>query len=390
MELQKKNQAEKFLLNYKLVLIVYFCVTIFGVWGRFAKKIHEDGYTDYNNYVLFRESFNHLEKGKDLYINHPSEHFDLYKYSPGFAVLMAPFTKLPDMTGLLLWDLINMLVLFFGIRYLPGLKEKQKIFMLWFVLIELLTNIQNCQSNGLIAGLLVYALVFFEKKNVALASLCIIFSAYIKIFGIAAVVLALLYPDKIKFALYSFLWMAILTLLPLLITTPELLVMQYKSWYHLIANDHSISYGISLFGILHSWFSIEPAKNLIVLFSLPILLSPLLIVRHYKELSFRLLFFSSLLIWMVIFNHRGESPTYIIAITGIAIWFFSGKRNLVDSILVIGALLLTQLSPTDLFPRSFRNGFIIFYSLKALPCVLIWLKINYDLLIKKQPLELVN
>jgi len=367
-------------MSYKFVLVIYFCATLFAVWGRFAKKIHDDHYTDYNNYILFRESFNHLVKGQDLYSYHEPEYFDLYKYSPGFAVLMAPFTKLPDMPGLLIWDLLNMLPLFAGVYLLPGLKKKGKIFILWFVLVELLTNLQNSQSNGLVAGLLLCAFALLEKKNIALATLFIVLSAYIKIFGIAAVVLVLLYPDKIKFVLYTILWTVVMTFIPLLFTSPELLMMQYKSWYHLLTHDHAVSYGVSVLGILHSWFHTDINKILVLLIGVLLTLSPLMLIKRYKDYDFRLAFFSSLLIWLVIFNHRGESPTYIIAVTGIAMWFFSGPKNLTDHILMVAAFILTILSATDLFPRSIRTDFIIPYSLKALPCVLIWIKINYDLL----------
>jgi hypothetical protein len=84
--------------------------------------------------------------------------------------------------------------------------------------------------------------------------------------------------------------------------------------------------------------------------------------------------------WMLIFNHKAESPTFIIAVTGIAIWFFSAAREKVDVVLMVLVFILTCLSPTDLFPRSWRNDWVVPYSLKALPCVLVWIKINFDLL----------
>jgi hypothetical protein len=380
-----KNKATDILRSYKFLLVVYLCATLFSVWGRFAKKVHNDSYTDYNNYILFRESFHHLVNGIDLYKNHEKEHFDLYKYSPAFAALMAPFTWFLDAPGLMLWNLINALALFFGIYHLPGIHRRAKILMLWFILIELVTNLQNCQSNGLIAGLLVGAFIQFEKKNVVLASLFIVLCAYIKIFGIAAVLLGLLYPDKIKFAISSLIWMIVFAFLPLFFTSPELLMMQYKSWYNVVAHDYSMSYGISLFGIMHSWFQAEFSKNIVLISGLIILLTSFSITRRYKEYDFRLSLFSSLLVWLIIFNPRAESPTYIIATTGIAIWFFSGKRNTLDLVLICFAFILTSLSSTAFFPRSVRTEFVISYALKALPCLLIWVKINYDLLLKKKP-----
>ena len=57
-------------------------------------------YTHYNNYIIFKQSFFHLTENKDLYRDFPPEHWDYYKYSPTFSVLMAPFALLPDALGL--------------------------------------------------------------------------------------------------------------------------------------------------------------------------------------------------------------------------------------------------------------------------------------------------
>jgi hypothetical protein len=106
---------------------------------------------------------------------------------------------------------------------------------------------------------------------------------------------------------------------------------------------------------------------------------PLLRYKFFSDLKFRLFFLSSILIWIVIFNHKAESPTFIIAITGAAIWFFSQKVTTLNLILLILAFLLSVLSPTDLFPAYIRDHFIAPYNLMALPCLLIWLKITFDL-----------
>ena len=45
--------------------------------------------------------------------------------------------------------------------------------------------------------------------------------------------------------------------------------------------------------------------------------------------------------------------------------------------LLIFAFILTSLSPTDLFPRFIRNEVIVPYALKVLPCIVIWLRIQY-------------
>src|SRR5438128_8002394 len=91
-------------------------------------------YTHYNNFLIFRQSFDHLIHNMDLYSSQVPEHYDFYKYSPTFATLMAPFALLPVLPGLILWNLLNALALFFAINSLPIKNDNAKIFILWLIL----------------------------------------------------------------------------------------------------------------------------------------------------------------------------------------------------------------------------------------------------------------
>src|SRR5690349_14270218 len=99
-------------------------------------------YSRFNNYAIFRQSFFHLIRSQDLYIAYPAEHWDLYKYSPTFSLLMCPMALLPDIAGLFLWNLLNTLVLFFALWKL-NLPKAKRLWMLGFILIELITSVQN-------------------------------------------------------------------------------------------------------------------------------------------------------------------------------------------------------------------------------------------------------
>jgi hypothetical protein len=380
MEFKNKSQVFK---NINVVLVAYILMAVLGSLVEYMKgvKVFEGvDYTHHNNYLIFKHAFYNLIEGKDLYALHPDLFWDYFKYSPTFALLMAPLAVLPDVTGLVLWNLLNALVLFLAVKCLPLKDEKTKVFILWFIAIELLTSIQNSQSNGLMAGLLVFSFAFFERRNVLVASLFIVLSFYLKIFGIAAAVLFLLYPDKLKFVASSVFWTIVLGLLPLTAVSPEQLTFLYKSWANLLASDHTVSYGLSVMGILQSWFHLTPPKLLILGLGTILLLLPFLKVRSYRDLHFRYLLLASLLIWVIIFNHKAESPTYIIAMTGVAIWYFTQPRRTANLLLLIVALVVTSLSPTDLMPRYFQHHFFSPYNLKALPVILVWLKIQYDVL----------
>ena len=342
------------------------------------KTFDESGlqYTQYNNYLIFKQSFFHLIESKDLYQLYPQEHWDLYKYSPTFSVLMAPMAVLPDTIGLFIWNLINVLVLFFAFWSLPTHSIKSKLFMLGFVLIELITSTQNTQSNALIAGLIIFALIYLEKNKPMLSALFIVLTVFIKLFGIVALALFIFYPNKIKGALFTLFWIVVLALLPLVFVTPEQLIFLYKSWLNMLQADHGISTGLSVAGWLSTWFGIE-AKSLVVVIGAILFCVPLINYKFFNELRFKLFFLSSILIWVIIFNHRAESATFIIAASGVVIWYFSQKKNPVNLVLLVLAFMFTVLSPTDMFPKTIRVNYVVPYVLKAVPCILIWFKINF-------------
>lgn len=60
-------------------------------------------YPRYNNYIIFKQSYFHLVEGDNLYQQYPEESWDLYKYSPTFALFFGILAWLPDLPGLILW-----------------------------------------------------------------------------------------------------------------------------------------------------------------------------------------------------------------------------------------------------------------------------------------------
>jgi len=343
-------------------------------------------YTAYNNYLIFKQSFFHLIEGKDLFILYPKEHWDLYKYSPTFSLMMAPLAILPDVVGLFIWNLLNALVLFFGIKKLQlparfkGIEfSKISMFIILFVGLELMTSLQNEQSNGLLAGLIILAFVFLEKEKIWLGTLCITLTFYIKIFGIVAFALFLVYPQKGKFILSSAVWMIVLALMPAVFVGFDQLIFLYESWGRMLGEDHAASYGYSVMGWLQIWFGLEVSKNVIVLLGVALFCLPLVKFKRNLNYEFRWRLLVSILIWVVIFNHIAESPTFVIAMSGVGIWYFFSKKTKVNLALVILAFVFTSLSPTDLFPRFLRESFVIPYVMKAMFCILIWGKVIWEM-----------
>jgi membrane-associated HD superfamily phosphohydrolase len=182
----------------------------------------------------------------------------------------------------------------------------------------------------------------------------------------------------------------------MLISSPEFIIATYKEWFGrlIVKNTENVTLDsmqdISIMGIFRRLFHNPHIPNTpFIIFGILLFGASYLKIKSYFQKHYQLLLLSSVLIFTVIFSSSSESPTYIIAFLGVAVWFVIQPRpySKTTLILFIIALLITSFSPSDIIPEFFRENFIKPYALKALPCVLIWFKIIYEILaIKKEPL----
>lgn len=338
-------------------------------------------YTDYNNYVIFRQAGTHLLAHQPLYVLYPAEHWDLYKYTPTFALAFIPFAQLPDLVGLPLWNLLNTLALVLALLAVPQLSRTQQALAILLLLIELITSLQNSQSNGLIAGCIIGAFAALERDKQPLAALLLVVAAFIKPFVLAAGPLMLLYPRGWRAVSWGVAWGIVLLLAPLVVVTPQELLDSYADWLVLLGNDHGANHGYSVMGWLATWFHWRPAGTWILGVGLVLLLAAFVRTRMLATAQQRSLLLAFVLIWMVIFNHMAESPTFIIAMAGVALWFVHPGRGKLDVTLFVLTFLFTCLSPTDVFPSTVRETWVKPYVLKAVPCIaiaaLLWFRLVF-------------
>jgi hypothetical protein len=303
---------------------------------------------------------------------------------------MMPFAYVPDWIGLSCWNILNALVLASALLNLPFIDNRVKAPMLALAIIETLTSLQNAQSNALIAGLIIWTFICLERKQIAWAALLVALSIYIKIFGVLGFILFLFYPNKWKAAVWSILWLLLIGILPLAFVSIQQLVYLYKSWGNLLSWDVNASVGLSVQGWLITWFGLDVPKNLVLGIGAFALLLPLLNFRQWKSPMFRLLYLSAILIWMVIFNHKAESPTFVIAFSGVLIWAFSQKLNAFHKTLFIVCFVLCSLSPTDLFPIYLKQHLVIPFVLKAVPVIAIFVIIVHQILMMRNETHVIS
>ena len=167
------QKFKKWIFDYRFIFIIFTAIAIIAGIQRYLPPHDFLGrFSHYNNYILFKNSILHLLEHKDMYIAYEQEGaWDLYKYSPTFAVFMLPYAFLPDLAGLILWNLTNILLVFYAIKVFPNFTDKNKMLMLWFILPELLLSAQSAQSNALNAALFLLCYTSFEKNKLIAAAI---------------------------------------------------------------------------------------------------------------------------------------------------------------------------------------------------------------------------
>lgn len=379
-----------------LPVIIWFAVTVLAALLEISR-----GYGEINNFLIYKGVYEHTLQQINLYLLYPAEYSDSNHYGPLFSLLIAPFAWLPVSIGCLLWCVANAWVLFYAIRRL-NLPEKQFYTVLLIACIELMTSTHSVQFNPMLVGSILLAYSLVRENKIALATFLIAAGFLIKLYSIIGLVLFLFTNRKKAFVISFIGWIIVLFALPMLISSPEFIIQSYKDWFHSLIEkngtniDISVASGmqdISVGGMVRRIFNIQNLPNyLITVPAALLLMAPLLRYKLFSNQQFTLTYYCMLLVAVVIFSSSAESPTYIIPVTGIAIWLsMQLPLNKWQIALLIFLFLFTILSPTDLFPKTVRVHFFVKYSMKALPCFLAWLLMIKELTLHKySSLQAIN
>lgn len=331
-----------------------------------------------NNFLIFRAASLHLLHGLDLYAAYPALHFDFYKYSPTFALLFLPFAVLPLALAMLLWNALNAGVLYAAMGMI--LPRRGALIARAIVFLDLFGSLQNVQSNGLVAGLIILTFAAYERRHTVLGSVAAGIGTCIKLFPLAGVSFAIFHPRKGRVAVAVAVGIIVLLALPLLVTSPETLASQYTWWRAIEAKD-SLARGISVMEMVELLFHQGWPNWPLQLGGTLLLVAPVLVRRdRWAEWSFRLAYLCSVLLFCVIFNHQAESPTFVIAMAGAGVWFAALDRpTRMEWALLAFIVVCTILASSDVMPRAIQHGFFERYHFKVVPCITLWAVIQAKL-----------
>ena len=363
--------------------------TLFGLWTLLAvvAGLTKIAPHRHNNFLIFRGVFWHTIQKLSLYDFYPTEYNDHNHYGPIFSLVIAPFAVVPEAIGLLGWLVVLALGMYYAVRRLP-LEEGRQIFLYWFCAHELLTALQMQQFNIAIAAIIIGSFAAIEKGREVTAAFLIVLGTFVKLYGVVGLAFFFFVKRKPRFILALIGWSVVCFVAPMLISSPEYVIGQYVEWYERLAakngeNTFSLMQNISLLGMIRKVSGSASYSDLLVILPGLVLFGlPYLRFGQYRHLAFRYAILSSVLLFVVLFSTGSESSTYIIPFAGIALWYTTSpwKRSGWDVALLVFAFVLSSLSPSDLFPRSLREAYVLPYALKALPPTLIWLRLSYELL----------
>lgn len=377
-----KQKFLKFISDYRIIFVIYIIVAGITAYSKYKR-----GTGGYNNYLIFKGVFYNTLQEKNIFLQYPDLFFDSNHYGVFFSLLIAPFAMMPDWLGCVLWNVAITSVFLYAVYKLP-FSDKKKSFFAWLCLQEFITAATYFQFNIILTGLLMLSAIYIYERKETQSAFSILIGTFVKVYGIVGLSAFFFIKNKLRFIL-SFIILAILFfVLPMLISSPKFGIQSYLDWYTSLSGKNLENQALgtrqdySLMGVVRRILQNASISNLVFLIPGAIIfMLPYLRIKQYKHLPFQLMILASTLLFVVLFSSGSESPTYIIAIAGVMLWFLMQKRfSKLDIGLLIFVMIFTCFAFSDLFPKSIKENVFVKYSTKAIPCILVWFRVIYDLL----------
>jgi hypothetical protein len=102
---------------------------------------------------------------------------------------------------------------------------------------------------------------------------------------------------------------------------------------------------------------------------------------RWSDPAFRRLFLCSVLVYVVLFNHQSERATFIIAYTGIVVWYVVSAPSRLRTAIIVLTMLVMVLHDVDILPPGVKSEILIPYRIKGVPCLVAWFVMQWELLV---------
>lgn len=368
------SALDRFLMNRRNLYLLGFVLTLALSFSEVMRGKHF-------NFMIFSDATLDFWRGIVPYGSEwASRHHDYFLYAPLFNVLFTPFALLPAWLGPFAWNLFNYTLYFLAIFTLPdrfSIRQKRNTYL--YTMLILATTQLSFQYNVTVAYLFVFAYNLLERNRAGWAIALILISAFTKVYGVFQLGLLLCYPRFWRNMGYVAGISAFYFLLPMLrIPQPELLP-YYQSWL----DGLNVHYGTRVF---ETFFNIRilfpelPSYMHYIQGGVLAALALLLVFcrRKYADPAFRAQALGILMGYVILFSNAAEKHTYVIALLGYLIWYWSRRPRPLDKLLFWANFIVLVIMPVDvLFPVKWMRFFFDTLDLNQWLFLATWLRMVF-------------
>lgn len=333
------------IVNQRNVLILGFIVA-------FLVTIMEVSRGRHLNFLIFQNSTLDFWNGITPYGEQWFRHgLDYFLYAPLFNILFTPFAYMPDWLGPFAWNLMNYGLYAAAIYTLPRLSMESKSRILLYTLPILATTQLSFQYNVAIAYIYLFAFTLLESGRAPWAILLIMISALTKIYGGFELAILIFYPRIWRNLGWTLLIGVGLLLLPALKISIMELPAYYASWFDALSSHTDSRLFEGFFNIRLLWGDALPAYMAQIQVGVIAAVSALVIAnyRKFSDFNFRIQVLSIIMGWIILFSNSPEKHTYVIALVGYLLWYWTQPtRSVYDRTLYWLNLVVLVLMPIDL------------------------------------------
>lgn len=303
-----------------------------------------------------------------------------YKYSPTFAMAFMALSALPPLGAAIAWGALNFGVAFEGLaRVVPSGRTGRAAAL---ALAGMLLTTDGDQSNLLLVGLVLLAFDAWERGLLVRAAIALAFATAIKLFPAAFLSLALLSARPARAVLYAVGALALLAVLPGVWLGAPGLLSAYRGWLGMLEIDYArVATGAhtpwSVGAMLEQGLGVSlPARGLEVVAGLVTTGPVLLAARRGHDALLRRALLVSLLLYVVLFSHRTEYCTFVIAAVAAAVWATNSRPTaVVVGLLAVAFLALGPVPALGGVPPTWRDWLTTpraFHPLRLIGITTIW------------------
>lgn len=355
------------------------------------------------NLEVFRAASVALWEQHDIYAAVP---YDLYKYSPSFALLFTPFALLPRGVAAVLWPALGFAIAASGMTCLsrslasastPTALDPRRVLVFAWPGIVLATD--GDQSNMLMAGMCFLALAALADAREVRAGLALALAIAIKLFPAAFVLFLPLSKRPLRAFAALGVSLVVLTLAPMVVVGPHGLLALLWAWWALLVRDrgpqrgedtnwsiaHALDFEAGAAGMEHAGLAQAIGTALLVLAAVAVG-----VVQWRLRTSLRNDASSvsvgtaraSLVVitlaYLVLFNHRSESTTFVLSAWAAALYLAQTPQ---PKAWQWALLVLVTLAPGPFYVAasdrvsiaSFLGAKRLFHPLRVVPLSLLWI-----------------